>query len=185
MVLSISVCLMATAAGNVLGLGSESPRSNSLQSQIDAARNGFVRIEPGIYQRGAIIRASNLTVSGKNVKVSGVVSAKGVFLIKGDNVTLEDMEISLGRGNWVNEACVRIEGKNTTLRHISCTDTQMGILTGGRLGTLRIVDSSFSRSGINPTGNLGHGIYICSNNRCSEEDENDREGTDSLPGHPS
>lgn len=74
--------------------------------------------------------------------------ALGVAAAGDTNHGLEDVYITLGEGNWINEACVHIEGINATLNRISCIDSQMGILGGGSLGRIWIADSMFSRAGI-------------------------------------
>src|SRR5690606_29444700 len=56
-----------------------------------------------------------------------------------------------------NGACVRLEGRDLTLRGVNFHDSEQGVLSGGNNGLVEIEDSMFNRLG---EGGQAHGIYI-------------------------
>ena len=145
------------------------PRSNdrpgcdytSISRAMDAARDGdVVTLRPGIYEDGAIVRASGLTIraeAGAHMH-GGVTDGKAALVVKGDNTTIEGLEcseISVGS----NGACIRLEGRNLVLRHVYFHNSEMGILSGIGRGQVIIEDSRFEDMH-GAAGTLGHSIYI-------------------------
>lgn len=143
----------------------------STQEQIDKKNQYHILLNKNNYRHGAIIKRNHVIIDGNGSTISGVVRKKGVLLIQGDNVTVQNMTLRIGNSAQNNQACIRIEGKNTTIRNITCTDAQMGILTGGNIGNLTFDNIRIERSGISPKGNLGHMIYACSNGKCGPHDK--------------
>jgi len=86
---------------------------------------------------------------------------KAALVIKGNDVTIDGLEcsdISVVNGNG---ACIRMEGRNLTLRNVYFHDAQQGILAGKagapEKGLLLIEDSRFERLGF---GARAHAIYV-------------------------
>ena len=115
-----------------------------------------VVIPPGVYKEGAVISASNVLIKAEGVRLENTaVQGKAALVIKGDNVTIEGLECSGIRVADRNGACIRLEGRDLTLRKVRFSDSQSGLLTWNRdSGTVLIEDSRFERLG------RAHGVYI-------------------------
>lgn len=129
------------------------------------ARDGdIVEIDAGTYEKDAAIwRQNNLTIRAVNgrahLKSDGVnAGGKGIWVIKGNNVTVENMEFSGARVSHGNGAGIRIEGAGLTLRNCYFHDNQNGILGGHKDGEIIIERSEFARNG--KGDGQTHNIYI-------------------------
>lgn len=118
------------------------------------------------YTDGALIKENNLTLTGEpGVSFVGLIEGNATFVAAGNDMVFENMDISLPIQNgFSNEACIRGEGVNLTLRNIVCHDMQMGIIGGP--GLLKIEHSKFEISGLNIYGDMGHLVYACSSSKC-------------------
>ena len=89
------------------------------------------------------------------------VEGKAALVVKGDDILIEGLECSEINVVNGNGACIRMEGRNLTLRRVYFHDSQEGILVGwiGRAekGRLLIEDSRFERLGF---GGRAHAIYV-------------------------
>jgi hypothetical protein len=128
------------------------------------ARSGdTVQIFPGTYTDCAIWRQSNLTIEGVG---EGVVIGnrscvrKGVFVIRGNHVTVRNITLTGARVRDHNGAGIREEGGSLTVDHDKFIANEDGILATSRHGgTIIIRDSYFEGNG-NCIGQCAHGIYI-------------------------
>ncbi|WP_026609101.1 right-handed parallel beta-helix repeat-containing protein [Methylocaldum szegediense] len=116
-------------------------------------------IPPGTYKEAGVIRASNVRIKADGVRLEGVaVDGKAALVVKGDDVTIEGLECANIRVGDGNGACVRLEGRNLTLRRVHFHDSQSGLLSWNRdSGTVVVENSRFERLG---SGGSAHGIYI-------------------------
>ena len=159
-------CLVTwpVAAAELAVCAEEGCAYSSLADAAAAAADGdTITLGPGIYQQAAVLRANNLTLRaapGAHIK-GAAAEHKAALVIKGDNVTIEGLEcsdISVTNGNG---ACIRMEGRNLTLRNVYFHDAQQGLLAGKagapEKGVLLIEDSRFERLGF---GARAHGIYV-------------------------
>ncbi len=138
----------------------------TLRSAFNAAKDGAViTIGGAIFYEAASLKANNVTIRGSKGThlLESSTEGKATFVIKGNNTTIEGIECSGVGVSDGNGACVRLEGKNLTLRNVYFHDSQQGLLTrskGG--GSILIENSRFERLG----GACGikcgraHGIYI-------------------------
>jgi hypothetical protein len=119
---------------------------------IERARNGdTIEIGPGLHTTTFAVRASNVTIRGvggrPHISCAGLrlSSDKACILLVGDNITLENLEISgaeISESLGANAACLRNEpGRNFTLHGIICHSSQNGLLTSG--GSVLIEGSEF------------------------------------------
>jgi len=134
------------------------------------AKNGsIIEIEAGIYPEDvAVWRQSNITIRGvgglAHLQANGkVAEAKDIWVIKGNNVGIENISFSGARTPYKNGAVIRMEGTNLTLRHCHFHDNEMGILTGRNLASeIMIENSEFNNNTVDYKRHqrLGHNIYI-------------------------
>lgn len=132
----------------------------SLADAVAAAQPGdTILLSKGVYEEAALVTVSGLTIKaepGAHLR-RRAVEGKAALVIRADDVVVEGLEcseISVPDGNG---ACVRIEGRNLTLRGVYFHDNQEGVL-GGVGGWVLVEDSIFERNG----GRRGysHGLYI-------------------------
>jgi hypothetical protein len=134
-----------------------------------AADGDTVEIVAGDYTADvASWRQNRLTLRGvggrPHLRAAGrAAEGKAIWVIKGDEVLVENVEMSGTRVPGFAGAAIRAEGGKLTLRNVHFHDHQMGILTNnnGR-GELAIIDSEFDHNIVDYEryGKLGHNIYV-------------------------
>lgn len=132
----------------------------SLAKAVAQAKPGdTVLLAPGIYRQAALVKVSGITIKGEpGAHLKGrAVEGKAALVVRADDVVIDGIECSEIRVRDRNGACVRIEGRNLTIRNVYFHDNQEGVL-GGAGGWVLIEDSVFERNGYN--GGYAHGIYI-------------------------
>src|SRR5262249_12824967 len=101
-----------------------------------AARDGdSIEIEAGLYeglQATAIWSANNLVIRGvggrPHLEAKGfAVEGKGLWVIKGNDITIENIEFSGAKTSDGQGSALRTEGKNPTLRYCFFHDNQKGV----------------------------------------------------------
>lgn len=144
------------------------------QAAAHAQDGDIIEIAAGRYVGNAAVavwKANNLTIRGvggrAHLDAQGVaVERKGIWVIKGNNTTIEQMEFSGAKVPDGNGAGIRQEGKTLTLRSCYIHDNEMGILTDNELTAVRTSDiliesSEFARNGgDNNSEAQNHNIYI-------------------------
>jgi hypothetical protein len=124
-----------------------------------------VEIDAGIYEGDAAVwTASDLTLRGvggrPRLKAAGAhAQGKAIWVIKGRNTIVDNIEFSDARVPDGNGAAIRDESRDLTVRGSNFHDNEMGILSGDSPGShILIENSEFSRHG-SPDGR-NHNIYI-------------------------
>ena len=131
-----------------------------------AAKDGdTVEIEAGDYPGDvAVWSASRLTLRGTNGRVylaanGNSAQQKAIWVIRGSDTTVENIEFSGCRVADRNGAGIRHEGKGLVVRHCSFHDNEDGILTGANPASDILVE--FSEFAHNGAGDgYSHNIYI-------------------------
>lgn len=131
-----------------------------------AAKDGdIVEIEAGEYPGDvAVWSASRLTLRGVNgrahLSAAGKsAEQKAIWVIRGDDTTVENMEFSDCRVADRNGAGIRQEGKGLVVRHCSFHDNENGILTGANAASdIWVEYSEFARNGAGD--GYSHNLYI-------------------------
>ncbi len=136
-----------------------------------AAQDGdTVVIEADEYKNSGIVTTwsqNNLTIKGVNglahMNAEGVAisNGKAIWVIRGDNVTVENIEFSNAAVPDKNGAGIRYEGTGSlTVRKSYFHDNEMGILTGNK-GTedITLESCEFHDHG-KSNGGFSHNIYI-------------------------
>ena len=130
------------------------------------ARDGdTVEIEAGVYPRDAAVWwQSNLTiraVGGRaHLRADGVhAEGKAIWVLKGANTTIENVEFSGAKVPDRNGAGIRLEGPGLTVRHCYFHHNENGILGGaGRESDVLIEHSEFAHNGFGD--GQSHNLYI-------------------------
>ena len=113
-------------------------------------------------------RQNRLTLRGvggrPHLRAAGrAAEGKAIWVISGNDVLVENIEMSGTRVPGFAGAAIRAQGGKLTLRNVHFHDHQMGILTNnnGR-GELVIIDSEFDHNIVDYKryGKLGHNIYV-------------------------
>lgn len=108
--------------------------------------------------------ANNLTIRGVNgrphIDAAGQnAQGKGIWVIGGNNVTVDNIEFSGATVSGGNGAGIRAEGGNITIRNSYFHNNQMGILTANLgWGEVLIEYSEFAHNGTN--NGFTHNIYV-------------------------
>jgi hypothetical protein len=131
-----------------------------------AAAGDTIEIDAGGNYDGdvCIFNKDNLTIKGvggrAKVDAAGKnAGGKAIWVIQGDNTTIEDVELSGCTVADKNGAGIRQEGNNLTLRRVFFHDNENGILGGGdNTSTVIIEDSEFARNGAGD--GYSHNMYI-------------------------
>lgn len=136
----------------------------SLQKAFDEVKpGGIVRLEPGTYTKGAILKRGHdgvlITGSAGVVFDGGTVGGKAAFVIQSDNITMEYIKCINMKVGSANGACIRHESGNLTLRNVNFSHNENGILTWGKSNKILIEDSVFEGNG---RAGRSHGMYITS-----------------------
>jgi parallel beta helix pectate lyase-like protein len=125
----------------------------------------IVEVEAGTYAGDAAVwRQHRLTIRGvggrAHLRADGAeVEGKAIWVIKGDDATIESVEFSGAKVPDGNGAGIRLEGRGLTLRDCYFHDNENGILTNPNPASDIVVEHS--EFGHNGAGDgLTHNIYI-------------------------
>lgn len=158
-----------TVAAEVIQVGPTRRYKMPSEAARVAVDGSLVEIDAGLYVGDVAVWPQNhLTIRGvggrAHIDAGGkAAEAKAIWVVKGDGVTIENVELSGCRVPDRNGAGIRVEGANFTLRHSVVHGNEMGILTGeNSLSDVLIENSEFYGNTVDyqATGSLGHNIYI-------------------------
>ncbi|WP_332847725.1 right-handed parallel beta-helix repeat-containing protein [Massilia sp. S19_KUP03_FR1] len=131
-----------------------------------SAPNDVIEITGGVTYSGNVcaINTSNLTIRGVNgrprIDAAGAnAQGKGTWVVTGNNVTIENVEMLGARVPDQNGAALRLEGTHFTLRGSFIHDNENGILSGANTASnILIENNEFGHNGYG-TG-YTHNVYI-------------------------
>ncbi|HJM64711.1 MAG: right-handed parallel beta-helix repeat-containing protein [Roseibacillus sp.] len=135
-----------------------------LATAVSVAKDGdTIEIDARGNYRGdvCLIRASKLTLRGvgkgraKFPAAGKSYGRKGIWVVSGNDVTIENIEFSGVRVSDKNGAGIRSEGRDITIRNCRFHDCENGILGGA--GVVRIEHCEFSHCGLD---GRSHNLYI-------------------------
>ncbi|MBN1559661.1 right-handed parallel beta-helix repeat-containing protein [candidate division KSB1 bacterium] len=140
-------------------------RTYKMPSQVSTlvAKGDTVEIDAGLYTGDvASWYANDLTIKGiggkAHMKVNGQhAEGKGIWIIKGDKVVIENIEFSGASVPDENGAGIRAEGNGLTIRQCYFHDNENGIL-GPNEGELVIENCEFASNGYGD--GQTHNMYI-------------------------
>ncbi len=123
-----------------------------------------VEIHAGVYNDVAVWRANNLTLRGVGARpvldaAGQSAEGKALWVIKGANTTVQNLEFTGCRSTDKNGAGIRQEGPGLTIRGCRFHGNQMGVLTGANPQSDVVLEySEFDHNGYGD--GLSHNIYI-------------------------
>src|SRR5574343_488570 len=131
------------------------------------ARDGeVIEVRPGIYRgQVAVWTQNNLLIRGageRPVMLADGKSAedKGVWVVRGGRVRIENIEFRGARVKDFNGAGIRFEKGNLTIQGCAFFDNEMGILTANKPElSLEVLDSEFGDAP-RDKGDLHHLLYV-------------------------
>jgi len=152
----------------IVGRGCYDAPSQAFANARDGDR---IEIQAGTYHDVGVLKANNVTVVGINGRpqidgLSKVADGRGLWVIYGNNTTLDNFEMlnedngKRGEAAW-DQAAIYLMGNNLILRHLSIHDNMQGFFNATRAGnqcTLTIENSIFARNG--DGGGHSHNIYV-------------------------
>ncbi|QDE26651.1 right-handed parallel beta-helix repeat-containing protein [Paremcibacter congregatus] len=144
--------------------------TKTFRDAIRLARDGdTIGLMAGLYENDfATITQNNLTIEGiggyAHMKATGPIpNRKAIWVIRGQNVVLRNIEFSGAHVPDRNGAGVRFERGSLIVENSFFHDNEMGLMTSRNpTATLRIVKSEFSANSqdYTATGKLSHNIYV-------------------------
>jgi len=158
--IGLFLCAPADARTLVVGADQELKLPSAAAA---VARDGdTIVIAAGEYFDCAVWRANHLTIEGKGggvVITDKACEGKGLFIARGNDMTIRNLTFTRARVPDGNGAGIRAEGVNLRVEHSRFVNNENGILANPSPGsTITIVDSEFIRNGkCDP--NCAHGIY--------------------------
>lgn len=166
-VLGIMLCKTGYAA--TLRVGPQHDLKLPSQAAKLAKDGDVVEIDSGIYSGDVAVWLQNrLTLRGigdrAHLQAAGqYAERKAIWVLKGKDITVENIEFSGAVVPDLNGAGIRFEGTNLTLRNCHFHHNQMGILTGANPASdISIEGSEFNDNTVDYRHyhSLGHNIYI-------------------------
>lgn len=151
------------ASGRILEVGPGHDLKRPSAAAAVARHGDVVEIDSGEYIDCAVWTADRLVISGRG---SGAVvtlktcEGKGLFVVRGHDVTIRNLTFTGARVPDANGAGIRAEGRNLTIQNSRFIDNENGVLAAPNpSSTIRISDSEFIRNGSCEKA-CAHGVYI-------------------------
>jgi len=162
--------------GKTLGATWQVGPERTLKTPSEAARRArpgdVVEIDAGTYHNDyAVWQRDNITIrglgAGVHLKSRGLIAnGKAIWVVKGRNITIENIEFSGARVAHGNGAGIRQNGGSLLLRNTYFHDNEFAILTSNRDDAqLDIEDSRFANH--RRQKGFAHAIYVGSSSRFS------------------
>lgn len=155
----------AATPNNILKVGPGRTYKKPSEAAAAAIDGNIIEIDAGEYQGDvAVWTQNNLTMRGvggrAHLKANGVhAQGKGLWVVKGSNTTIENIEFSGAAVPDHNGAAIRQEGRNLIIRHCFFHDNENGILTDDDPQSEILIEySEFANNGFGD--GLTHNMYI-------------------------
>ncbi|MFK8028164.1 MAG: hypothetical protein AB8C40_08925 [Gammaproteobacteria bacterium] len=168
-----SLCLSGVNAhAETLYVGEKEKYKTFIDVESQIKDGDVLEIAPGIYRECLIFEASNVVIRPKGwPKQEGKVrfqdvtcEDKGIFVLSGDDITVQGIEFVNARVPDYNGAGIRFEGANLLVEDSYFINNEMGVLTGKNLNSKVIVKRSvFEDNGLASISSdvaIGHGLYV-------------------------
>ncbi len=159
----MSVCTAGYA--ETLRVGPDKPFSTPCAAITVAHDGDVIEIDAGLYRRDVcVVRPNNLTLRGVNGRAhleaqDANAQGKGIWVIKGNDVLVENIEFSGASVPDHNGAGIRAEGVNWTVRNCYFHDNQDGILESNVADSKILIEfSEFDHNGF--SDGRSHNVYI-------------------------
>lgn len=138
---------------------------SSISEAARLARDGeVIEIRPGTYRgQPAVWTQNRLVIRGSGerpVMLGGSAEGKGIWVVRGNQVRIENIEFRGARVKDFNGAGIRFEKGHLSVHRCRFVDNEMGILTGNLASqSLEVSDSEFADAPHHP-GDLHHLLYV-------------------------
>ena len=161
---AICACCVSIASARTLVVGADREFTSPSAAAAVAADGDTIAIEAGEYFDCAVWRADDLTIegSGENVVITDkVCEGKGLFVIRGNNVTIRNLTFERARVPDGNGSGIRAEGANLQIEHSRFVNNESGILVNpSATGRVTIVDSEFIGNGRCAAARCAHALSV-------------------------
>ncbi|HNP62624.1 MAG TPA: right-handed parallel beta-helix repeat-containing protein [Woeseiaceae bacterium] len=154
-----------SAYSAVLLVGPNMPYELPSEAAMVAEDGDIVEIEATVYAGDAAVWTQNdLVIRGvggrPHIRADGAAAeGKAIWVIKGDNTVIENIEMSGATVADANGAGIRLEGTNLTVRGCYFHDNENGILTGPNPDSEVLIEySEFANNGYGD--GYSHNMYI-------------------------
>ena len=157
--------LSTAASAATLQVGPNKPFQAPCAAIAVAAPGDLIEIDAGLYTRDVcVVPQNNLTLRGVNGRAhleaqDTSSQGKAIWVIKGNDVIVENIEFSGASVRDHNGAGIRAEGVNLTVRNCYFHDNQDGILESNVTGSNILIEfSEFDHNGFGD--GQSHNLYI-------------------------
>lgn len=168
LLLRTSVCLIfaSNAGAEILRVGPEQQYATPCGAIAAAAPGDTIQVDASGNYRGDVCgwATAGLTIVGVNgrprIDAAGQnADGKAIWVISGDDTTVENIEFTGAAVPNHNGAAIRQEGANLTVRHCYIHGNQEGILTGDSPSSQILIEyTEFAENGY--SDGESHNIYI-------------------------
>jgi hypothetical protein len=163
-IVAYTITTTVHAETRVVGPGGQ---PNSLRAALEAADDGdVIELLPGEYRGdSAVVPAKRLTIRGMGQRPvlrgnSNVAEGRSILVIRGGDVTVENLEFRGARAPDANGAGIRQEGGHLKVVRCGFYDNENGILTGNDEKAELEIDSSVFGDAPRVVGGLYHLLYV-------------------------
>jgi hypothetical protein len=154
-------CSIVHAKTLLVGANRDYKKPSAVTSAV--ADGDTVEIDPGEYFDCAVWSVNNLTIEAQRpgaVITDKTCEGKGLFIMRGNNITIRNLTFTRARVADENGAGIRVEGKNLTVENSHFINNENGILAGDSPESRILVSNSeFLRNG-KCGSSCAHGIYV-------------------------
>lgn len=154
----------ASGATRILRVGPQQA-TRSIAAAAALAQDGdTIEIDAGDYVGDvAVWKQNELVIRGVGGRVRLIAAGasaekKAIWVIRGGDITIENIEFTGARVPDKNGAGIRLEKGRLVIRNCRFIDNENGILTGGGDGELDIADSEFGPNGAGD--GYSHNLYV-------------------------
>lgn len=154
---------VAARKNGVLAVGPGKAFALPSEAALAARAGDLIQIDPGTYSDCARWDADALVIegTGPGVVITGKsCNDKGLFIIRGRDVTVRGITFTGARADEHNGSGIRAEGSNLTVENSRFIDDEDGILAADNSGSTIVVRNSYFRGNGNCIAQCAHGIYI-------------------------
>lgn len=158
-----AIALTNCAVADVLQVGPGEQYLSPSEAAMAAKDGDTIEVAPGLYTGDvAVWHQNDLTIRGRGERprlaaAGQAAEAMGIWVIRGDNVAVENFEFSGSRVAGKNGAGIRHQGGKLTVRDCVFRDNENGILSNRGSGLLHVDRSVFYENGAGD--GYSHNIY--------------------------
>lgn len=160
----LSILFSLPLAAATLQVGVDKPYLTPCAALQVATPGDVIEIDAGLYKGDVCaFYADNLTIRGVNGRAhldadGKYAQGKGIWVPKGNNTVIENIEFSGAKVPSRNGAGIRQDGRDLTVRNCYFHDNENGILGGTAGSTILIEFTEFARNGYGD--GYSHNVYI-------------------------